>query len=691
MAYENDENQAMARGEPEVEAARKAHVAQWLDRIRHAEKYHEKAFDRMREDMDLAYMGANGEWVAAGNYTSNIIQRQINVSVAALYAKNPRALAKRRQRLEFKLWDGKVETLMASQQMAAVGDPNAMALMMEVAEVQNRVNMLDRIGKTVECLFHYFLDEQQPRFKLLAKQAVRRAKVTGVAYVKLGFQRILEARPEVSAQINDVSNQIAALERMLADLADGEIADDAPDMEQLRVQLAALQEQEMLIAREGPVFTFPRSTAIVPDPAVRQLNGFVGARWVAEKFLFKNDEVKDLYKVDLGKNYSEHKPEDLSKFERYFESVDTKEGGAPRGFCAVYEVYDKLSGTTFTMADGYPDYLVEPKRPDVPIERFWPYFTLTFNDPEHESEVFPISDVRLMRDPQEEYNRSRQGLREQRRANRPKYAARRGALDEADIDQLKSHPSNAILQLNGLVPGDDVNKLIQRFQPVPIDPALYDVNPAFEDVLRVVGTSESAAFGAAGSETATGEAIAESSRMSTQSSNVDDLDEMLTDIARATGQLMLMELSAETAVEIAGPGAVWPELSREEIAKEVHLEVKAGSSGRPNRAAELANLERAAPWLVQIPGVSPSWMGRYAVERLDDGIDLEEAIVEGLPSIQAMNTASGRPAQEGGGDPRTDPGQQGGEGAQNAPNPQTNEPGGQPAFPQQGGIAPQAP
>src|SRR3546814_1973766 len=84
--------------------------------------------------------------------------------------------------------------------------------------------------------------------------------------------------------------------------------------------------------------------------------------------------------------------------------------------------------------------------------------------------------------------------------------------------------------------------------------------------------------------------------------NVDDLDEFLTEVARATGQLMLLELDEATAKRIAGEGAVWPALSREDVISEIFLTVKAGSSGRPNKAAEIANRELAFPFVVQLQG-----------------------------------------------------------------------------------------
>ena len=163
-------------------------------------------------------------------------------------------------------------------------------------------------------------------------------------------------------------------------------------------------------------------------------------------------------------------------------------------------------------------------------------------------------------------------------------------------------------------------------------------------------------------------------------SNVDDLDDMLSELARSTGQLMLLELTPETVTKIVGPGSIWPEFSREQVAEELFLEVRVGSSGRPNKAAELANLERAAPTILQIPGISPVWFAKQVLERLDEtGLDIEEAIIEGIPSMIAQNQLMGNP-EPATGDPASDPSQQGSQGAANASQEQTQA-GPQPAYP----------
>src|SRR3546814_14404259 len=111
---------------------------------------------------------------------------------------------------------------------------------------------------------------------------------------------------------------------------------------------------------------------------------------------------------------------------------------------------------------------------------------------------------------------------------------------------------------------------------------------------------------------------------------------------------MLMEWSVEKVIEIVGPGAAWSNLDREAIVSEIFLEIEAGSSGRPNAAQELANLERVSPLLVQTPGISPRWIANKVLKLVDSNVDLDEAFIDGLPSLTAMNDLAGRTATQPG-------------------------------------------
>jgi hypothetical protein len=174
---------------------------------------------------------------------------------------------------------------------------------------------------------------------------------------------------------------------------------------------------------------------------------------------------------------------------------------------------------------------------------------------------------------------------------------------------------------------------------------------------------------------------------------MDDMDGLLTEFARAAGQILMANMSEETVKKVCGPGAVWPSLSRADLASEVTLEIEAGSSGRPNQAQDIQNMQTMLPLLMQIPGIDPVFLAKEALRRMDDRLNIEEAMKQGVPSIQAMNQLAGRPpaapaAPAGEGE---DPNAQGDEGADNAPSPEAGgqdlrqdqfpAPGAHPALP----------
>lgn len=676
---------------PEVDPARAALVTEWLERVNAAKKRHEKAFKQMAKNMDLAADGASPEWIAAGNHVVPLTNRHINQAVARLYAKNPRGVAKRRKQLLHTVWDGTQESLVAAMAaiqpptvtdpmtgqeipagdpMAFEPDPNAVALLMDVAQVREQERMLDRLAKTMEMLWTHYTSEQAAGFKQSMKALVRRTKVCSVGYVTLAFQRALQKRPEVQAEIDDVTSQLAAMERMIGDAQEGKIEEHSARAEELRLLLQQKQGQTEIVVREGPVFNFPYSDEVIIDPRCRHLKTLAGARWLAYQFDMSCDEVKEVFKKDVKGSYTPHTTSEQRQKDG--EDVD-------KDLVRVYMIEDKKLGQTCAVAVGYPDFLREPAEPEVKIERFFTAFPLVFNEIEHKKRLYPPSDVQLALHSQDEYNRARQGLREHRVQNKPKYVAPKGAFTEGEKDKFGTAESGSVTELNALKPGQDVKTLLQRVEHVGIDPNQYDVEIHFNDMMRSVGSPETA-FGGSSGGTATESALAEQHMDTATADHVDDLDDMLTELARATGQLMMQELSKETVVEIVGVGASWPDMkpTRDQIAKDLLLEIKAGSSGRPNQAADLAKLERAMPLLMQTPDINPKPLIARVADLLD--IDMEELYAQGTPSITALNAAFGK-AQIGTGDPATDPNAQGGAGGNNAPVPAANRPGPQPAFP----------
>jgi hypothetical protein len=667
--------------EKEPTERRRQLVSEILERIQDAEKHHRKSFKQMRADMEAAYRGFDqGHW-SDDRYVANILQRHVQQRTAALYAKNPVAIATRRNRMMHQIWDGdpasldEAKTLIAASQQAGMPPPmSALELIGEVEQVRKENLKLDRIGQTLEHLFRYFMDEQQPTFKSQMKALVRRVITTGVGFVKIGYQREMERAPEVSSRISDVTAQLDHLKQISKKASKGEIAETDPQIEELELSLQSLMNEPLLIMREGLVFDFPDPDAVIVDPMCRQLRGFVGASWIAHKIYMTPEEAEEIYDIDLKSTYTSYtakgmkanESNDVSRYNRESD-VDLEE------LVCIYEYYDRKSGLMYTVCDGYKDFLQTPDVPPVSVESFWPVYALVFNEMEYRESLYPPSDIQMLLPMQHEYNRARQGLREHRRSNRPKYAIAAGMLEEDDKTKLKSHPANAILELQGLASGQRVADVIQPIQQIGIDPNLYEVRTIFDDVQLVVGSQE-ANFGQVSKATATETSIAESSRMSALGANVDELDSFMSEVARSAGQVLLSEMSIDEVRRIAGPGAVWPEMSREQIMSEIFLEIEAGSTGKPNKAAELRNIERIAPIVLQLPNVDPMAFAREILKRLDDKLDLSTILREGTPSIVALNQM----ANPQGGVNR--PEMQGGQGGFNAPGLQNMPEGAPPAM-----------
>ena len=689
-------------GEPSE--AERALVRQWIARIKKGKSRWAPVFKRMRDDMAFSQ---GKQWPQMQEedtrYVCNITLRQVNQKVAGLYAKNPTTIATRRKTLDFKMWDGNMDSIQQAQQAMNAVDPltgqplplppeamaMAQAFLQDVQQGMERRMMADKIGKTLEIVYEWQVNEQQIPFKTSMKQLVRRVVVTGVGYCKLGYHRLMQKLPGDVERVTDVTQPARRAERITLALQANKIDKDDAQAAELFSMATAAQDQSQVLVKEGLDFEFPSATTLIVDPSCRQLVGFVGARWVAQEYMLTPDDVKEVYGIDIGQTYTGYTSGGQNaQTQQLIYGTESKRAEGTQ--CAVYELYDKATGMTMTLCEGYPDFLIKPEVPPLQIETFWPWFVLVFNATEDEECIFPPSDVFLMRNMQVEHNVARQRLKEHRDAARPKHAVARGMLDEPDKQALTGSSAHTLVELNGLPPGTPIDTVLMRVPYNPIDPALYEVNSSMEDVLKAVGSQE-ANLGGTSSSTATESSIAESSRMTAQGSNADDLDDFLTAIAQAASHILLSELSPETATEIAGPGALWPDLSREQIAKDLSLTVRAGSSGRPNKAAEIQNIQQLAPFLLQVPGIKPDWIARQLAERLDSGVDMTDAFAQSMPSIMQMNQPSqGAGAAQPGGGP-TPPEQQGPQGSNNNQTPPQAGPSTGPGATRQGAQPPTTP
>lgn len=708
-------------GQPEQSEANL--VKDIVNKIKTWEKHWEKVFDQMKADVRFASNKNGAQWggtkaaPAIDEYVANITFRHIQGRTGLLYAKNPRVKAGRRKRIDHKIWDGTAQQIkqamaaLAAAQQAVSGQPTvvpgatpgapptvappppmpplidvagAKAVLEDAQRVRQRRAIIDKIGKTAEVLYTYYQGEGNPAFKKRAKGWVRRTVTTGVGWLKLDFERVREYTPTVAGEIDQLTTELNHLKSELAKIADGETVDGSARIAEIEAQLQKFAADPTVNVREGLLFGFPKSWRVIPDMDCSQLSTLTDCWELAECMPMTADQIRENYGVNVGQNYTKYKGKD-------------EKTNRDRTEAMVYEHYNRRTGLMCVVCEGYPAFLVKPQAPRVRVKRFFPYYPLCFNELEcEEGEIFPPSDVQLIAHQQKEYNRARESLRQHRIASQPGHVANKAAFsNEDDVRAMKNRRPHEVTMLEGL--GDKkVSDVLQAIPLNTIDPNVYETNMVFTDVQRTTG-DQAANLGGTSGDTATEVATAENSRLSTVSSNADDLDMVLSEVARDGCHVMLTEVSQEAAMRIAGEGAVWPQTTGEDYSAEIYLEVVAGSSGRPNRDRDAAIVERLFPLAVQTGDIRPGYLAKTVVQLMDEAVDLEDAILDGLPSILALNElAKGAlpgPAAGGGmpgsdtptGDPATDPNQQDGA----APAPAVGGGGPGASFP--GGVAPASP
>lgn len=681
-------------------------VKKLIKEVKSDKRFFEKAFERMQRDMMLATYGRDKTW-SEKKYTANIIGRHVKQKTATLYAKNPRVKASRRETLDFQIWDESEQSLliamqtvdaamqaMAANQAALAGPPvidgatgapippqqmpippgveEAQALIADFQQGMERRKMMKKFGRTLEVLFTQAMKEQKPLdFKIAMKKVVRRACTTGVGYVKLGFQRETGPSPVSTAKLNDARDRIAHLQKLMENASEYDAADNLAEIAELEKAIIAFQSEPEILLREGLIFDYPQSTKVIPSRHTTSLVGFVGAPHVTIEYIYPKERAEELFGVKLGDNYTPYVIKDSDKEPFDDDQTEIRSDGMPckDQMVCVWEIFDKESGLVYYVCDGHDGFLREPAAPDVFVNDFWPIYALTFNDVENEKEIFPPSDATLLRDQQLEVNRSRQAKRDHRKAAQPRWIMANASIDKVDVENLRRAEPFDVIPINK-DPDKKVGDMLE-VAPVPgVDPNLYDTNEVMAD-FGLIGGGQSATMGGMAKATATANAIAAQGASTEDNSGIDDLDNFMTQLTRAASQILMREMSVEKVMEVAGPGAVWPDQSLAQIADEIWLDIEAGSTGKPNQAVEINNWKEMLPFLIQMGSIPSTWLARESLRRLDDRMDLTEAVVEGVPAIVAQNRAA-----QGMGASGQDPNDQGAQGGDNAEKGQEGTAGG---------------
>ena len=651
---------------PEISPSEEQTVKLWRKRVKDARGFFDEDFKRMRKNMEFA---AGIQWEGQiemdsrdDKYIANMITNHVNQKVSTLYAKDPTCEAKLRDRLNFQLWDGSVEmewqatTAVAGAMQTGMVTPDAMQanmLLQDIAQGKQQEQMLKKVAKTLEIAYKYQCDTQAPSFKFQMKQLVRRVITTGVGYVRLNFVRVGDHVLSSSLTDDSLAFRIKSAQSIMAGIQADTIQSDDPRVEQLRLLLesvqSSVQQGDMTNVEERLEFDFPSAMSIIVDPHCKCLKGFISADWIAQQFILPLDEANAYFgllgddKITVGGEFNQYSDEGSEMPRPTQDAKPEDRAKTPLG--CFWEVFDLSTKTSFFICDGWKWYVKKPMPVDPSLNRFWPIFSLTFNDIECEAgqkvHIYPPSDVQLLKPMQKERNRSRQELREHRIGNRPFHWTMSGWLDEKDTSKLIQHETHELLELKGQPTNGDMNNAIGHWAGTPIDQSMYQTQPLNEDAQLAVGTNAVQQGQGIRHVAATPAVIQEQARISGVSSNVDDLDDLQSEMAFAGGEMMLREFSPDTIKRIVGVGAVWPDQQREDFLNAIYLDIVAASSGRPNKSVDIQNAQQLIPLMAQA-GANPIALIEYLVKVLD-------ANLKPADFFPPMPPMGGQPQQQQGG------------------------------------------
>lgn len=266
-------------------------------------------------------------------------------------------------------------------------------------------------------------------------------------------------------------------------------------------------------------------------------------------------------------------------------------------FICVHEIWDKEAGVIRTVAEGMSCYLRPPHAPEIRVTRFYPFYNMAFV--ETDGTRYPDSLTARSAKLQDERNARLSAAKKVRQRSKQGILADATALDKDEAEKVKISVEGEITYVR--TTGEKPIQNVFMAKPiVQMDPALYRTDDIDANLERIWGIQEARQGVNSREQTATEADIQEQGFQSRTTFMREPLEALLGEFAVATAEMLLQRLTADDAREYAGPHAVWPEeASVQDLASLVSVSIKAGSTGKPNNAAERAAWNAAMPIILQ--------------------------------------------------------------------------------------------
>lgn len=524
------------------------------------------------------------------------------------------------------------------QQAAQAGANAALEQMVKQAAKQmmapyrQRQTEAKQFGQTISSVVSYLW--RKARLKSAAKKQISSALTCGPGWIKATWQERSGTDPVTQSQLNDVQDNLKRLAAGQMELADGTYCENPEEkkaeLEQLATGLAA--KVEVVLAR-GLVIDFVSAEDIQVAPGTN-LPDYLNAPWIAHRTFMSLDDAKAAFpnlcgegeqgdKIGKATKYFQTKPRDTQKddigreSEKRAEDADAfRTGGAPSGddaqaFVCVWEAWDKTKSVILTFIDGVDCYARAPYAPNPGTSRFYGMFM--YAPAETDGERHPPSMVNRTATLLLEMNRLYSAKARHRRRTIPKTVFNSTGLEPEEVKKVEDAVEQEMVGVKPVDPTANVATLFSAVNYAQIDPALYDDSQQRAMLEMAWGTSEALASSIQVAKTATEAEIEQKGTDSRTGYMRDSLDDMFDELAEYTAEVALQRMDIADVQRIAGPWAFWPQaLSIEDLSALVEVRIRAGSSGKPNTAAQrdawaqtLPILQTSVQQIGQLRGSSP--------------------------------------------------------------------------------------
>ena len=476
-----------------------------------------------------------------------------------------------------------------------------------------------RFARTIELTLNRVMDES--KLKERAKAMIRSILSSGVGWIKVSYQRDIYEDPIIKGRLEDMNKTVGELQMRLQRVQEGEEdPDELKIQEEEAVQIVgSLQKQLEVIRAEGLVIDNIPVECMRMDPGVRTIEEYQLAGWIAFYTYMTPEKVMATYnlsKEEVEKHtfygyqvIDEHDPRPSIAGDD--ERSRKQKGDFYGSLLRVWELYDKDVNTVYTWADGGEQWLKPPQHPDPIGERFYPFFMLGFNW--IDGVDWPLSDVDLLRNLQDEYQNTRLQQAKHRELAKPMWAGDRDRVTRQDIEAFSMGDIGEVVLVSA--GGQPVNQVFTPAVHPPFNPQIYDTNQIRSDMEWVSGLGDAMRGSVQRAKTATEANIVREGLGDRVGEKQDTTESFLTELSRYIIQVLMQELPPELVQRFAGPEAIWPQTDEKwSLYNQIEIEVKGGSTGKPDKMKEME-----------------LWSGIYPEIRETMGMALQMQMEQGVP------------------------------------------------------------